>query len=47
MYICIRVIWPLMKELIFEQHVVHQKLLNGTDNKKKDLQEAKEKWVNL
>ena len=31
----------------FEQHIVHQKLLNGTDNKENDLREAKEKWVNL
>ena len=31
----------------FEQYIVHQKLLNGTDNKKNDLREAKEKWVNL
>ena len=37
----------LMKELIFEQHAVHQKLMNGTENKKKDLREGKEKWVNL
>ena len=31
----------------FEQHVVHQKLMNGTANKKKNFREAKEKWVNL
>ena len=35
-----------MRELNFEQHVVHQKLVNGI-NKKKDLRETKEKWVNL
>ena len=37
----------LMRELNFEQHVVHQNLLNGIGNKKKNLRETKEKCVNL
>ena len=36
MSICIR--------LTIEQHVVHLKIVNEIDNKKKGLQEAKENW---
>ena len=35
------------RELNFEQHVVDQNLLNGTDNKKKDLREVKQKGKSL
>ena len=33
---------PLMRALNLEQHVMYQKLANGTDNKKNDLRETKE-----